>query len=67
MRRSEIDRIQVEHLDRARAILTIPVSKTGKFRTVPLSPAVREALKGFLKERSTGSVTQLTSERFVLS
>ena len=62
MRRSEIARAQVEHVDLAIGILTIPVSKTGKFRTVPLSPAAIETLKGFLKERSTGSVTQLTSD-----
>ena len=62
MRRSEIARAQLEHLDLAIGILTIPVSKTGKFRTVPLSPAALQALKGFLKERITGSVTQLTSD-----
>ena len=62
MRRSEIARVQVEHLDLAIGILTIPVSKTGKFRTVPLSPPAIEALKGFLRERSTGSVMQLTSD-----
>ena len=33
MRRSEIARAQLEHLDLAIGILTIPVSKTGKFRT----------------------------------
>ncbi len=49
MRRSEIARAQVEHLDLSAGILTIPVSKTGKFRTVPLSPPAIEALKGFLK------------------
>ena len=29
---------------------------------MPLSPAAIEVLKGFLKERSSGSVTQLTSD-----
>ena len=62
MRRSEIARVQVEHLDLEAGILTIPVSKTGKFRTVPLSPRARAALGGFLKERTTGSLTQLTSD-----
>ena len=62
MRRSEIARAQLEHLDLAIGILTIPVSKTGKFRTAPLSPAALQALKSFLKERTTGSVTQLTSD-----
>ncbi len=62
MRRTEIARAQVEHLDLAIGILTIPVSKTGKFRTVPLSPTAIENLKDFLKERSTGPVTQLTSD-----
>jgi integrase len=62
MRRPEIARAQVEHLDLSKGILTIPVSKTGKFRTVPLSPDAIEALKGFLKERTRGSVTQLTSD-----
>ncbi len=51
----------MEHLDLVTGILTIPVSKTGKFRTAPLSPAAQLALNDFLKERSTGSVTQLTS------
>jgi len=58
MRRSEIARTQVEHVDLAIVILTIPVSKTGKFRIVPLSPDAIEALASLLKERSTGSVTQ---------
>ena len=62
MRRSEIARAQLEHLDLAKGILTIPVSKTGKFRTVPLSPSALQALTGFLKARTTGSVTQLTSD-----
>ena len=62
MRRSEIARAQAEHLNPAIGILTIPVSKTGKFRTVPLSPSATAALKGFLKERSTGPLTQLTSD-----
>ena len=55
-------RSQVEHLDLAIGILTFPVSKTGKFRTVPLSPVAIAALKGFLKELSFGSVTHLTSD-----
>ncbi len=62
MRRSEIARAQVGHLDLVAGILTIPVSKTGKFRTVPLSPDVVKALRDYLKERSEGSVTQLTSD-----
>lgn len=62
MRRSEIARAQVEHLELSAGILTIPVTKTGKFRTVPLSPPAIEALKGFLRECSTGSITQLTSD-----
>ena len=52
----------MECLELALGILTIPVSKTGKFRTVPLSPTTIAALKGFLKERSTGAVIQLTSD-----
>jgi integrase len=62
IRRSEIARAQAEHHGLVMGILTIPVSKTGKFRTVPLSPTAIEALKGFLKGRTTGSVTQLTSD-----
>lgn len=62
MRRSEIARAQVDHVDLELGTLTIPVSKTGKFRTVPLSPAAIEALKGLLSSRRTGSVTQLTTD-----
>jgi integrase len=62
MRRSEISRAQVQHLEIATGILTIPVSKTGKFRTVPLSPAAVQELRGFLKEWTKGSVIQLTSD-----
>ncbi len=60
MRRSEIARAQVEHLDLAIGILTVPVSKTSTFRTLRLSPTAVQALKGFVKERATGSVAQLT-------
>jgi len=63
MRRPEIARAQAEHLNLAAGILTIPISKTGKFRTVPFSPFAIEALTSFLKERSSGSVTLLTSAR----
>jgi integrase len=62
MRRSELARAQVEHFNLAAGILTIPVSKTGKFRTVPLSPDAMHALMSLLGERSKGSVTQLTSD-----
>jgi len=62
MRKIEIARAQLEHLDKAEGILTIPLSKTGKFRTVPFSPAVEQALRGFLKERTAGYVIQLTSD-----
>ncbi len=62
MRRSEFARAQVEHLDLAARILTIPVSKTDKFFTVPLSPSAIEALTSFLKESSSGSLTKLTSD-----
>ena len=62
MRRSEIARARVEHLDLAASILTIPVSKTGKFRVVPLSPTAVDALRVHLENRNSGSVTQLTSD-----
>lgn len=62
MRRSEIARTQVEDVNLETGVLTIPVSKTGKFRTVPLSPSAIEALKRFLNERASGSVTQLTTD-----
>ena len=50
MRRSEIARAQVEHLDLAIGILTIPVSKTGKFRTVPLYSVDRPEFVIVLKQ-----------------
>ena len=62
MRRSEIARAQVEHLDLAADILTIPVTKTGKFRIVPLSPSAVLALSALLGDRISGSITQLTSD-----
>jgi integrase len=62
MRRSEISRSRVEHLDLATGLLIIPVSKTGRHRTVPLSPAAIVELKGFLKDRSTGLIIDLTSD-----
>jgi integrase len=62
MRRSEIARAQVEHLDLSLGVLTIPISKTGKFRTVPLSPDAVLALVMFLQDRRVGFVTQLTSD-----
>ncbi len=62
MRRSEIARAPVEHLDLSLGVLTIPVSKTGKFGKVSLSLDALRALKMFLQNRRVGSVTQLTSD-----
>lgn len=62
MRRSEIARSQLEVLDLDVVDLTILVSKTGKFLTVPLSPLAIEALKDLRSERSTGRVTRLSTD-----
>jgi integrase len=64
MRRSEVAWVQVENFDFAAGFLTIPISKTGKIRSVPLPPAAVEALSSFLMERTNGAVTQLTSGGF---
>lgn len=51
MRRSEIARINREHIDLTRGTLFVPESKNGKSRTVPLSPWAKYVLRLYLTGR----------------
>jgi site-specific recombinase XerD len=53
MRRSEVARIELSHLDVAERTLTIPKSKTGRARTVGLDDDAVKALQRYLRGRHT--------------
>ena len=52
MRRSELVRINQEHIDWSRPQIWVPESKNGRARTVPLSTAASVALRGYLSTAS---------------
>ena len=50
MRRAEVARMTVEHLDRDAAHVLVPISKTGKFRIAPLSPEACKFLRIYQRQ-----------------
>jgi integrase/recombinase XerD len=50
MRRAEVARMRVEHLDLDGGNVLVPISKTGKFRVAPLSPEAIKALRVYLRK-----------------
>jgi integrase/recombinase XerD len=50
MRRAEVARMRVEHLDLDGGNVLLPISKTGKFRVAPLSPEATKALRIYLRK-----------------
>jgi site-specific recombinase XerD len=51
LRRGELERLDVEHYDRAQATLRIDGRKTGRERCVPLPPMVVRCLEAYLPRR----------------
>jgi integrase len=60
LRRSELERIQIEHLDLSGGFVVVPVTKTGRPRIVPLSPPAIKALRRLVGQRTSGSVFRMT-------
>jgi len=50
MRRAEVARMRVEHLDLDGGNVLVPISKTGKFRVAPLSPEACKLLRVYLRK-----------------
>jgi len=61
MRRSEIARLGIEDVNFADGFLVIRISKTGRPRVAPLSPAARRALRRHIGKRSQGSLFGMTT------
>jgi integrase len=51
MRRSEVARMRVEHLDLDTGCAIVPITKTGRFRTVPLSPEAVRLLRNYIRRQ----------------
>ena len=53
MRRSEIARMRVEHVDFHANTIDIPLAKGNRSRTVPLHPTLARSLRRWIRQRST--------------
>ena len=60
MRREEIVRACVEHVDFVGGFIMVPSTKNGRPRIVPLSPKARLALRKLIGRRETGLVFNMT-------
>jgi integrase len=60
LRRAEIERLRVEHIDFAGSFIVVAVSKTKRPRVVPLSPTASRALRRQIGKQETGSVFKMT-------
>ena len=62
LRRAEIERLGVEHIDFAGSFIVVTVSKTKRPRVVPLSPTASRALRRQIGKQETGSVFKMTGK-----
>ena len=60
LRRSEIERLCIEHVDFASGFLVVTTSKSGKPRVVPVLPTALRALRRVIGSRLEGSVLGLS-------
>ena len=60
MRREELSRACVEHVDFVTGYIMVPSSKNGRPRIVPLSPKARQALRRLVGRRENGSLLNMT-------
>jgi integrase len=60
LRRGEIERLRVEHIDFANGYVVVESSKSGKPRVVPISPIALRAVRRVVGSRSTGSALGLS-------
>jgi integrase/recombinase XerD len=50
MRRAEVARVRIEHLDLDNGAVVVPITKTGNFRTAPLSPEACKFLRAYMRK-----------------
>ena len=60
MRREELARACIEHVDFVSGYIVVPSSKNGRPRIVPLSPKARQALRRLVGRREVGSLFNMT-------
>jgi integrase/recombinase XerD len=67
LRRSEIERMKIEHLDFVGGFIVVPTSKANRPRVVPMSPTAMRALRRLISSRTDGSVFGMTGNAIRLS
>jgi integrase/recombinase XerD len=60
LRRSEIERMKIEHLDFVGGFIVVPTSKANRPRVVPMSPTAMRALRRLVGHCTEGSVFGMT-------
>ena len=60
MRREEIARALVEHIDFGGGFIVVPTSKNGRPRVAPISPKALQCLRKMIGRRETGSLFNMT-------
>jgi integrase len=60
LRRSEIERMKIEHLDFVGGFIVVPTSKANRPRVVPVSPPAVRALRRLIGSRTESSVFGMT-------
>ena len=60
MRREELARACIEHIDFVSGYIVVPSSKDGRPRIVPLSPKARQTLRRLVGRREVGSLFNMT-------
>jgi integrase len=67
LRRAEIERLRVEHIDFAGSFIVVAVSKAKRPRVVPLSPTASRAVRRQIGKQETGSVFKMTGKAICCS
>jgi integrase len=60
MRREELARARIEHVDFVSGYIVVPSSKNGRPRVVPLSPKATQSLRRHVGRRETGLLFHMT-------
>lgn len=60
LRRSEIERMKIEHLDFVNGFIVVPTSKANRPRVVPMSPQAMRALRRHIGHQTEGAVFAMT-------
>jgi integrase/recombinase XerD len=60
MRREEISRACIEHIDFAGGFIVVPTSKNGRPRIVPLSPKLLQAVRKLIGRRESGPILNMS-------